>query len=115
MSNDPYINTSASPARSPSQGAPPSNVLAIISLVLGILSIVPGICCICLNIPLGIGAAITGFMALNKVKDGSGGGKGLAMTGMILGIVMTVLWVVGLIIFFIVFGMVWLQEVQHLQ
>ena len=122
MSNDPYGNTSVSPAGPSSQEAPTDQVLAIISLVLGILSIVSSCCCGAVlplvglvGVPLGIGAGITGFIALKKVKDGSGGGKGLAMTGMILGIVMTVLWVVGLIIFFLVFGMVWLVEVQHLQ
>lgn len=54
--------------------------LAIFSLVLGVLSF-------CMPLVLGIPAIILGFMGLSAVKKGGGrvGGKGLAITGLVLG------------------------------
>jgi hypothetical protein len=59
--------------------------LPIISLVLGILSILT-VCCWG-GIPLGAGAIVTGIIALNKEKADPSrfGGRGLAMGGIITG------------------------------
>ena len=61
--------------------------LPIVSLVLGILSIVL-ICCYG-GIPFGIGALITGYLGLNNTnKDPMQyGGRGMAMAGLILGVI----------------------------
>ena len=66
--------------------------LAMISLITGVL----GLICFPILAPV---AVVTGFMALSKVKEDPVryGGKGLAIGGMVLGGIMTLLWV--LIIF----------------
>ena len=65
----------------PFQSLPPqprsANPAAIISLITGILMCVPG---------MGLIALITGAIGLAKTKDPSVGGKGLAIAGLILGI-----------------------------
>ena len=67
------------------EGAPqvapqkPDQVLAIISLVTGILSIVTLCCCIYVVPIPAITGIITGILGLKKVKEGTGGGKGMAM------------------------------------
>ena len=58
--------------------------LAIISLVTGILSPTLG-CWFCIFIPLSLVALITGLLAMQKVANGTGGGYGMALTGVILG------------------------------
>jgi hypothetical protein len=65
--------------------------LAIVSLVLGIL----GIPC-CGFFVLGIGAAITGFIARKQISESQGRlkGSGMAMAGIVLGLVFTVVAVV---------------------
>ena len=67
----------------------PNMVLSIVSLVLSILSI-PGWCCM-LYIPLSIAAIVTGFMGMQKVKAGTGGGRGMALAGVIIGGIVLVL------------------------
>ena len=71
---------------SPSQG---TNTLAIVSLVLGVCSFTIGCCC-WLHIPLGLGAAITGYLGMQKANEGLGG-KGMAIAGMVMGIASLVL------------------------
>ena len=71
---------------SPSQG---TNTLAIVSLVLGVCSFTIGYCC-WLHIPLGLGAAITGYLGMQKANEGLGG-KGMAIAGMVMGIASLVL------------------------
>jgi len=78
-------------------GNQPSKALAIVSLVLSIIA-VPAMCmawipwlgwfCIYpVSGCLALAGAITGFIGLKKVKAGTASGKGLAMGGMIIGIV----------------------------
>jgi hypothetical protein len=69
-----------------------NQTLAIVSLVLGILSI-----CLC-GIITGIPALITGFMAKNKADENPGefGGRGMALGGMITGGIGTVLGLLGI-------------------
>lgn len=67
------------------QGTP---VLAIVSMILGILAAVFSVVCCCaygyfLGAPLGIAALITGFISMKKQADG----KGMAIAGIITGAV----------------------------
>ncbi len=66
----------------------PSNGLAIGALVVGILAI-PGACCCYSSIPLGIAAIIMGVIAMNKAKVSpeTHGGRGMAIGGLVCGIV----------------------------
>ena len=61
-----------------------SNVLAILALVCGILGIIFNCCCIWLSIPFAIAALILALVA--PKKDG-GKMDGMALAGLILGIV----------------------------
>ncbi len=65
-----------------------SQTLAIVSLALGALSLLCGF-----GLLTGIPAIITGYMARNKVKDSPGeyGGATLALIGMILGVLGTII------------------------
>lgn len=64
------------------QQAKESNVMAILSLVAG----VPGMC-----VPLlGLVAIVLGALGISKARDPRVGGKGLAIAGLVLGIVGTV-------------------------
>jgi len=70
--------------------APRTDGLAIASLILGILSL------LCCGFILGPAAAITGFISRNRIAASGGaiGGGGMAMAGLILGIVGFVLWII---------------------
>lgn len=67
-------------------GQPPSQGLAIGSMVCGILGLV-GCCLWPISAPLAIVAIVLGFVAMGKVKadPSSFGGKGMAKAGVILG------------------------------
>lgn len=73
--------------------APRTDGLAIASLIVGILSL------LCCGVILGPVAAIMGFIARNRIAQSGGavGGGGLAMAGLILGVVGFLLWIVILI------------------
>jgi hypothetical protein len=73
---------------------PRNDGLAIASLVVGILSL------LCCGVILGPAAAIMGFISRNRIMQSGGaiGGGGMAMAGLILGIVGFVLWVIIVII-----------------
>jgi hypothetical protein len=75
-------------------GGGQQNTLAIVSLILGVLSI------LCLGILTGLPAIVLGFMHLNKIKadPATYGGKGLAIAGMGTGAVGTLLSILGIII-----------------
>lgn len=62
------------------------NLLAVLSLVLGILS-VPMTCFAVLGLLLGVGALLCGFFGLRQVNlsDGKQKGKGIAIAGLVLG------------------------------
>jgi hypothetical protein len=85
--------------------------MAITSLVLGILSFL-GLCCYAIpGIALGITALILGRVALGRIRASNGtiGGQGMAQAGWILGLVATILGVVGGLVwflFFVVFGLI---------
>ena len=69
------------------QGA--SNGLAIGSLVCGILAIPTTCCCSLASLPLAIAACVMGGIQMSKVKANpmAFGGKGMALAGLITGIV----------------------------
>lgn len=76
-------------------GAPPSSGLAIAALVCGILAI-PGACCCYAGIPVGIAGAVMGGIAMSKAKNSpdTHGGGGMALAGLICGIIGAVITIV---------------------
>ena len=80
----------AVPGPQPQSSQPPGSGLAIASMVLGILSL-PLFCFWPGAIPLGILATVLGFVARSKVKAGTGAGGGMAMAGIVCGIIAIVL------------------------
>lgn len=84
------------PYPGPTPGGAPQNTQGLISMILGILSI-PLLCCFFLGIPLGIAAAVLGFLGLNKTKAGLATNRGQALTGLICGGVAVVLGLVALL------------------
>lgn len=87
------------PFQPPPAGAGQDQTMAIVSLVLGVLSI------FCCGFLTGIPAAIIGFMHKNKVDANPNqfGGRGLALAGIITGVIGTILGIIGVILQ-IVFG-----------
>lgn len=74
--------------------APRTDGLAIASLIVGILSL------LCCGIILGPAAEIMGFISRNRIAQSGGaiGGGGMAMAGLILGVVGFLLWIVIVIV-----------------
>jgi Domain of unknown function (DUF4190) len=69
-----------------------TNVLAIVSLIAGIL----GLLLLCaflgpISFVFGVVAAVLGFVARNQIKQRGQGGSGLAMAGLVIGIAAAVL------------------------
>ncbi|MBC7851831.1 MAG: DUF4190 domain-containing protein [Pirellulaceae bacterium] len=81
-STNPY--QSSTPGYMPPPQAPGPPVLAIISLVCGVLGIVTTCCCGILGIPVPIIAIICGGIALAQPNAG---GKGMAIGGVALGVI----------------------------
>jgi hypothetical protein len=92
---------SNTPFQPPGASQGENKTLAIIAMICGILSIP----CCWLSLILGPAAAIMGFIAKNKADSDpmNYGGRGMAMAGLILGIVGTVIWF-GLLILNVIFG-----------
>jgi hypothetical protein len=61
-----------------------TNVLAVTSLICGILACVPFL--------TGIAAIITGVMGMRKANDPRYGGRGIAIAGLVLGVLSVLLW-----------------------
>jgi hypothetical protein len=71
--------------------------LAIASLVLGILSVFFS--------PLGILAIIFGGVAISQTgKDTTLGGRGMAITGLVLGIVIIAIWIIAIVFWGAIFS-----------
>lgn len=77
--NDTYYTPPQVPPQEPKK---PANVVEIVALVLGILALVTTCCCGFASIPLGIGAIVCAVVSRQGGKMG-----GMAITGLILGIV----------------------------
>ncbi len=80
---DPVVPPAA-PVYQPAAAGPKTNVLAIVGFILSFLVTVAGI--------------IVSAIALRQIKQTGEGGHGLALAGVILGIVFTVFWVIYIII-----------------
>lgn len=61
-----------------------SNVLAVTSLICGLLACVPFV--------TGIAAVITGALGIRKANDPRYGGRGIAIAGLVLGVMSILLW-----------------------
>lgn len=64
-----------------------SSGLAIASMVLGIVAICLSCCYYYVSLPCAVIGLILGGVALSKVKAGTGEGKGMAITGLVLSII----------------------------
>ena len=88
-----------------------TNVLTIVSLVTGIVgflsicfSFIPGISYICMGVMglCGVAGIVTGFLGMNQIKNTLEKGKGMAIAGIILGILTLLsLCVVGILAIFV--------------
>lgn len=63
-----------------------NNTLGLVSLILGIVSI-PLACCFFLGLPLGLGAAVLGYLGKQKAEQGQASNRGQALAGLICGVV----------------------------
>ena len=72
--------------QTPNAAQTPSSGLAIASMVLGIVGLVT-ICFWYISFPCDVLAIVLGFVAKSKVTAGTGGGKGMAMAGIICGFI----------------------------
>lgn len=78
-------------------GMQKSNGLAIASMVVGICGAVL-FCVPFVNLVLGVLALTFGAVALKKVREGQGSGSGMAITGIVLGIIVCALFVLGIVL-----------------
>jgi hypothetical protein len=78
------------------QTSPSTNALAIVSLIFGIIGL-PLAICYGFGIIFSITAVITGLIGRHQIKQSGGRqtGEGLALTGLILGLIVTALIVIG--------------------
>ncbi|GAB3999201.1 hypothetical protein GCM10029992_27310 [Glycomyces albus] len=87
------------PMAAPGYGMPQPQLpqgLGVASMVLGIVSVVL-FCIPWVNLICGILAVTFGAVTLKKVNEGSAGGKGMAITGLVLGIIVCAwfaLWII---------------------
>ncbi len=70
-----------------------NNVLALISMILGLVAI-PGLCLCFLSVPLGIAAVVCGHIGKSQIKRDHTSGNGMALTGLITGYIMASLGIV---------------------
>jgi hypothetical protein len=86
------------PAYQGQDGARPGqrNTLALVSMILGIAGFLTSI--------TALGAIVTGHMALSQIKKRGEEGRGMALTGLILGYVVVALTIIGIILLVVLFG-----------
>ena len=68
-----------------------TNQACLVSMILGISSLVGAGCCAFLGVPLAIGGVITGFVGLSQVRDRPSQGRSMAIAGIACGSVGIVL------------------------
>jgi len=66
-------------------GQKPQNTFGLVALILGIVSIV--LCCLYAGVWAGIPAIVLGYLGMNKAKQGLATNRGMAMAGLICGVV----------------------------
>ncbi|HEY3010952.1 MAG TPA: DUF4190 domain-containing protein [Micromonosporaceae bacterium] len=84
--------------------APPTNGLAIASMVVSIVSVAPGLCAYGLGGYLGAVGAILGHVARRRIRERGEGGDGMALAGIIVGWIATglaVLATIAIVIFIV--------------
>ena len=88
----------------PVPASKPTNTLAILSLIFGIVSVPTAICYGC-GAVFAITAIITGFIARRQIQQAGGAqsGNGIALAGLILGIVVTALVLLGGLCYLLIF------------
>jgi hypothetical protein len=87
-------------------GAVFSNNLAVVSMILGIVSILGAVLssCVCfLTAPLPVVAIVLGHIAYGRARRGEASGAGMAMTGFICGYIALAM-IAGVILFFVIAG-----------
>lgn len=99
----PAANYQAAPAAPAYQAAPaataPTNTMAVISMISSIVGWFSfGVLCI-----LGV---ILGHISLKQLKTSGEGGRGMALTGLIVGYIGIAGWIIGLIVFVVFLGIV---------
>jgi hypothetical protein len=67
----------------------PSNTQGLLAMIFGIAAL-PLVCCFGIGIPLGIVAAVLGFLGKRKADQGLATNSGQALTGLILGAIAAV-------------------------
>jgi len=72
------------PGYNPGYALPPSNGMAVASMILGILSI-PMMFAYCVGTPCAIVAIVLGHIARGKARRGEASGEGMALAGLICG------------------------------
>lgn len=65
----------------------PSKTLPIVALVLGILSIPAVVAMVIGGVPVGLGAAIVGSVALVHMRRGAARGRGMVIAGIATGVI----------------------------
>jgi hypothetical protein len=79
----------------------PNNTFGLVSMILGIVAI-PLVCCFYIGVPIGIAAAVLGFLGKQKAEQGQATNRGQAMAGLICGIAAValaiVLFILGLVV-----------------
>ena len=87
-----------------------SNGMATASLVLGIVALPTSCLSWLIGLPLAILALVLGLVAMKQIRERGQGGRGTALTGVILGIVVLAL---SVVLFAIVGGsMFWMNSTQ---
>ncbi|MFO1464606.1 MAG: DUF4190 domain-containing protein [bacterium] len=105
MTPPPSTPTPATPAPAAPSGAPQNNTKAVVSLVLGILSL------LCCGFFAGIPAIIVGRSEVKAIDEGRGdpGNRNLAQIGWILGLVGTILSAIGALVYIAIIAMAIMQ------
>jgi hypothetical protein len=86
VSGQPYGAAPTYPgAGYPTPGQGQNNTLGLIAMIVGIVSIVLGICCGLFSLPASIAAIVLGVLGRNKVTKGEASNGGQAMAGIICG------------------------------
>lgn len=69
--------------------AAPQNAQGLVAMILGIVAI-PLVCCVYIGLPVGIAAAVLGYMGKQKADRGLATNGGQALAGIITGVIAVV-------------------------
>jgi hypothetical protein len=118
MTNPESVNHAAPPPGGPhAPGSEPPQGLSITALILGVVALIAP--CLgdfggWLGLPAAIGAIVVGAIAVHKANRGEQGGKPLAITGIVLGVIALVLVVLLILVLLgIIAGFAWMAGGQQ--